>query len=179
MPSNSEFDRGFKSKAERIAQDFRVQMGLSVFKPLCAYKLAEHIKIPIFTVEDVFSENESHPHFTRLKDTSKFDALWMCNEDDDKVIIHNKHHSKFRQQSNLMHELSHIILGHTVPDEIGKLCLQFNLHYYSKKHELEAKFLGGCLQITTPAIRWVKKENWSEERISEHFTASPEMVDIE
>lgn len=176
MPNNSGFKRGFKTKAEELAIYYREKLRLSPFKPLCAFKLASYMEIPVFSVEDAFQGNELNPHFALMNDTSKFNALWMPNEDGDKIIIHNQNHSSQRQQSNLMHELSHIILEHSIPEDIGKICHKFNLHYYSKQHELEARFLGACLQITTPSIRWVIKEKWTEDEISHYYNASLEMV---
>lgn len=177
MPrNNSVFVWGFKSKAEKIAVQLRVELGISPFKPLSASTLAKHLEIPIFTVEEAFCDDKNHPAYPVLSDTSKFNALWMPNEDGERIIIHNSNHSLYRQQSNLMHELAHIILDHSIPEEIGKVCMLYNLHYYNKQHEAEAKFLGACLQLTKPSILWVKKNNWSEEQISKYYTASNEMV---
>ena len=176
MPNKSDFVYGFKSKAENLAIKYREELGLTKFKPLNAFILAKHLDIPIFSVEDAFKGNENHPDYLKLNNTDCFNALWMPNCDGDKIIIHNSNHSAFRQQSNLMHELAHIILDHKIPDEIAKICSLYKLHYYNKEQEGEAKFFGACLQITKPAVLWVLKENWTEERISQYYSASNEMV---
>jgi len=150
-------------------------MGISIFDPLNAFQLAEHLGVSVFSVEDIFGDH-SLPEYVNMCDTAKFSALWMPNQDGDKIIIHNEHHSKFRQQSNLMHELSHIIREHTVPDNYAVLCAQFGLHYYSPQQEQEAKYLGGCLQITKPGLLWALKHGRSNEWISEYYNASLDMV---
>ncbi|WP_439516269.1 ImmA/IrrE family metallo-endopeptidase [Sediminibacterium sp.] len=177
MPrNNTVFEWGFKTKAENLSIQYREELGISKFKPLSAFELAQHLDIPIFTVDEAFDGNRNHPAYTIMNDPAKFNALWMPNEDGERIIIHNSNHSLYRQQSNLMHELAHIILGHVIPEEIGRVCMLYNLHYYNKKQEAEAKFLGACLQLTKPSILWVKKNNWSQEKISEYYTASSEMV---
>jgi Zn-dependent peptidase ImmA (M78 family) len=176
MPSNFKFKWGFKAEAERLSEQFRNQLRISKFDPLDAFLLANHLDIPIFTVKQLYDGNEAHPAFLRLSDTSKFSAIWMPNEDGDKIIIHNDNHSAKRQQSNIMHELAHIIKNHTVPGDYARLCMEFNLHYYNKEHEQEAKYLGACLQITRPGLLWALKRNFSESEISEYFNASIDMV---
>ncbi len=176
MPGKSLFERGFKTIAEQKSILIREELSISKFKPLDAFKLAEHKQIPIFSVDDVFAENKTHPSYAFMSNPGKFNALWMPNEDGDKIIIHNSNHSPYRQQSNLMHELAHIILEHEMPDDIAQLCKLYNLHYYNKKDEQEAKYLGACLQIPKPGLLWAIKENWTIDQISQFFTASPEMV---
>lgn len=175
MPSKSVLPRGFKADAERMAEMYRAELGISKFDPLDAFKLAEHLDVPIFSVDEAFSDNLDHPRYQFMSDINRFSAMWMPNEDGEKIIIHNTNHSKYRQQSNLMHELAHIIRNHEIPEESARLCAQLNLIYYNPLHEQEAKHLGGCLQITTPGLRWAFKR-YTVEQISEYYCASTEMV---
>lgn len=175
MASKSLLERGFKAKAERLSERFRSELGISKFAPLDAFDLAKHLKIEIFSVLDLKDELHSKD-YARLSDPDKFSAMWMPNADNEKIILHNNFHSKKRQQSNLMHELAHIILGHEIPEEQARLCSQLGLHYYNPLHEEEAKYLGGCLQLTKPALLWAIKKGDSEAEISEYYVASTEMV---
>jgi hypothetical protein len=176
--SNSIYEWGFKTKAENLAIQYREELNRSKFDPLNAFALAEHLDIPIFTVDEAFKGSEDHPSYLQMSDTSKFNALWMPNEDGERIVIHNSNHSAKRQQSNLMHELAHIILNHAIPEDFAKVCMLYNLHYYNKKQEEEAKFLGACLQLTKPSILWAKKENWSLTKVSDYYSASIEMVNF-
>lgn len=175
MASKSLLERGFKARAERLSESFRSELGISKFAPLDAFDLAKHLKISIFSVLEL-KDDLQHKDYARLSDPSKFSAVWMPNSENEKIIIHNNFHSKKRQQSNLMHELAHIILGHEIPDEQAKLCFLLGLHYYNQVHEEEAKHLGGCLQITRPGLLWALKKGDSEIEMSEYFNASTEMV---
>lgn len=176
MPSKSLLKRGFKAEAERKAEKYRDEIGVSKFSPLDAFALAKHLEIPIFTVNEAFEGNLDSPYVSKLNDTSLFSAVWMPNEDGDKIIIHNNNHSIKRQQSNIMHELAHIICEHEIPEEAAKLCLLLNLHYFNKEHEEEAKYLGSCLQITRSGLQWALKQDYSHEKISDYYTASIDMV---
>lgn len=176
MPSKSILRRGFKAEAERISEKYREEIGVSKFNPLDAFTLAKHLEIPIFTVNEAFADNLDSPYLSKLNDTSRFSAVWMPNKDGDKIIIHNSNHSNKRQQSNIMHELAHIICGHEIPEEAAKLCHLLSLHYFNKEHEEEAKYLGSCLQITRSGLQWALKQDYSHEKISDYYTASIDMV---
>lgn len=168
MPSKSVLPRGFKAEAERLAEKYRADLGISKFAPLNAHALADFLGIQIFTVDELFADRNCAAYH-RMCDPQKFSAMWTVNQKGEQLVIHNDKHSVFRQQSNLMHELAHIIRKHTVPDEQAKLCAQLGLHYYNLLHEQEAKHLGGCLQITRAGLQWALKNNYSHEEISEYF----------
>lgn len=175
MASRSLLERGFKAKAERLSESFRSRLGILKVDPLDAFDLAKHLGIPIYSVSELKDELQPN-HYVRLSDPSEFSAVWMPNSENEKIIIHNNFHSKKRQQSNLMHELAHIILKHEIPEEQARLCFLLGLHYYNPVHEEEAKYLGGCLQITRPGLLWAIKKGDSEFEISEYYVASTEMV---
>ncbi|HYG40565.1 MAG TPA: ImmA/IrrE family metallo-endopeptidase [Cytophagales bacterium] len=170
MASKSILPRGFKAEAERLSESYRAHLKLSKFDPLDAFKLANFLGIPIVSFYDFVDEQIA----SKLENT--FDAMWMPNADGDKIIIHNTKQSAFRQQSNLMHELAHIIRKHEIPDEIKNLVVPLNLHYYNELHEQEAKYLGGCLQITRAGLFWALKRKFTYEQISDYFGASVDMV---
>jgi Zn-dependent peptidase ImmA (M78 family) len=176
MPSKSVLERGFKTLAEKISEDLRKELRIAKFDPLDAFKLAAHLNAPVFSVSEVFADEPTSPQAILLNNPDLFSAMWMPNAEGIKLIIHNSNHSKFRQQSNIMHELSHIIRKHEIPDETARLCLKFNLHYYNPIHEQEAKYLGGCLQITRAGLLWALKQGMSHTEISEYYCASHEMV---
>lgn len=171
-----DFRRGFKAEAERMDEFYRKSLGLSIFDPLDAFVLASHLGIDIWSVDEMFEGHKDMQQYALLSNPDRFSAVWTLNWQGEKLIIHNSNHSPGRQQSNLMHELAHIILGHKIPNEKAKLCSEFGLHYYNPTHELEAKFLGGCLQLTKPALLWGKKQRLTDNQIAARFNASEEMV---
>ena len=175
MPSKFKFKHGFKADAERLSERYREELGLSKFDPLDALLLAKHVAIPVVTIDE-FNNDLPLTFLKTLRDTRKFHAMWMSNEENDKFIIHNNYHSPKRQQSNLMHELAHVILKHNISQEAAQLCFLTGLHYFNVQQEQEAKFLGGCLQISRSGLLWAKKKNLSDHEISDYYNASLEMV---
>lgn len=170
MAKTSVLARGFKTQAEKIAEDFRIKLKVAKTARLCAFDLAKFLTIPIASCEELLDSSSVY----NIKNT--FNAMWFRNVDGDKVIIHNTTQSPHRQQSNLMHELAHIIRDHSVPEYIKTLKLPMNLYYYNEVHEEEAKYLGGCLQLPRCALLWALKQGYSKDKISDYYLASPEMV---
>lgn len=174
--NKSVFQRGFKTLAERIAEQQRELLGLSVFSPLNAFDLAEKLEILVCPVNDLLPETEARKLTQPFDQSQQFSALWMPNCDGDPIIIYNSHHSAYRQQSDLMHEIAHILRKHETPYEVKKLCQAHNLRSYNKLHEEEAKYLGGCLQIPRAGLLWALKNKYSHTQISDYYSASTEMV---
>ena len=175
MAAKSLYRYGFQAQAERFSEEYRAKLGISKFSPLDAFALAEYLNVPILSVDE-FQGEISDEQLAKLRDTSQFSAMWMPNSEGVKLIVHNDYHSAKRQQSNLMHELAHIILKHQISEEAAKLCFLYGLHYFNAEQENEAKFLGACLQITRPGLLWALKKEYTIEQISDYFNASIEMV---
>lgn len=174
--SKSNLPYGFKAEAERVAETYRAELSISKFSPLDAFKLAKHLGVKIYTVNEFLDDSESEKIIGSPDKPIEFSALWMRDIDGDNVIIHNPDHSPYRQQSDIMHELAHIIRKHEIPDEVKRLCILLNLRSYNSRQEDEAKHLGGCLQITRAALMWASKQHFSHEEIAEYYCASMDMV---
>lgn len=157
MASKSLLKRGFKAEAERLSERFRSELGISKFAPLDAFALAKHLGVPIFPVSELKDDLTAND-YARLSDPDKFSAMWMPNFEDEKIIVHNDFHSKKRQQSNLMHELAHVILRHEIPQEQARLCAQLGLHYYNPIHEEEAKYFRRVPSTNEASFIMGKKE---------------------
>lgn len=169
------FERGFKTKAEKLSSEFRTKTGIHVCGVLPAQHLANHLNVGILTLDDLDLDDKIK---SRLLGQNGNDSGWSAvilnNCDNKKVIVHNHLHSEARQQSNLMHELAHVICGHTVDDSHVKH-LSF-LRKYDAQQEEEAGFLGAALQLSRPALLWAVKEKMSDSEIALYFNASVEMV---
>ena len=92
------------------------------------------------------------------------------------VIIYNKNHSDARNESTIMHELSHIICEHRPSIDPNFQDLGLILHSYNQEHEDEANWLGGCLQLPMEGLVWALLKNMNNEQIASHFLASLDMV---
>jgi len=167
---------GFKAKAERIGEEYRAKCNVSKFSPLNAFLLSKKLNVDYYTPTDIFQSNYAEQLGILKTHDSDFHALYLKLPNEKKIIVYNDCHSMARQQSSIMHEIAHIILEHKIPDEALKLMLLYNLPYINNEHEEEARFLGGCLQLTKPSLLWARKEKWTDIQVAEKYFCSVEMV---
>lgn len=166
--------RGFKAKAEKIAINYRKVLGKSEKDPLCAFELAEHLNIMIYTPDEIFQDGESGTN-AFCDEIYGWSALTMVTGNNNKIIIHNNFHSAARQQSNVMHELSHIICDHKLSDDRLEN-IPMGMRDYNPILEEEANCLGATIQLPRNALIWAKKKDMTNLQIADHFNASLEMI---
>lgn len=161
--------RGFSSKAEKIAEDYRIKLNVHPCDHLCAFKLADYLGVSVCQPHDYELDA------TLLERVSGWSGLYLINEHGEKIIIHNTLHSPARQQSTVMHELAHLLCNHPLPDDIIIPTLPF-LRRYILQHEQEAEYLGATLQITRKGLVWARRKGMAVAQIADYFKASEEMV---
>ncbi|MBE8715098.1 ImmA/IrrE family metallo-endopeptidase [Sphingobacterium hungaricum] len=173
MAKKSIFKRGFKANAERMAKQYREELSIHPCAPLCAFKLASHLNIPVYNATEFLNSPED---LKLLSNNCEWSALTMTTKSNNRIIIHNEFHSEMRQQSNIMHELAHIICDHQHNQVEYAFDIPFGMREFNELQEEEAKYLGATLQLATPGLLWANKRNMTHEEISQHFNASQEMV---
>lgn len=169
MASTSILKRGFKAKAEKIATECRENLNIHPCAPLCAFKLAEYLNLPVYnTIE--FLNNK--------KEIEGWSALTMITKKGNRIIIHNSFHNPYRQQSNIMHEIAHVLCEHEKKELPQGVNLPFGMRDFDKLQEEEAICLGATLQLSKPCLLWARKRNMTNDEIASHFNASVEMVNF-
>jgi Zn-dependent peptidase ImmA (M78 family) len=177
LATKSILKRGFKAKAERLAKEYREKLLIHPCALLCAFKLAEHLRIPIYSATELVTlTNEVNILAGSNGTDCEWSALTMETKAGNQIIIHNPFHSTGRQQSDLMHELSHIICKHKRSQTEYDFEIPFGMRHFDEEQEEEAKCLGATLQLARPGLLWSKKRNMTSEEIAAHFNASIEMV---
>lgn len=170
------FRRGFKKWANDTAIEFREKLELYASSPLCAFELCEFLNIPLLTPNDIVGISEKDIKTLLTHGSSHWSAATIPLPNEKYIIIHNPNHSSGRQQSNLMHELAHVLCKHKVPKEKNELGLSGFLRNFEEEQENEADWLGSCLQLPRPALLWCLKKGMSIQEISDKYNASIEMV---
>jgi len=169
--------RGFKAEAERKAKSYREVLSIHPCAPLCAFKLAEHLTIPVYSATEFLNNAQDINLLNGANGREpEWSALTMITKAGNRIIIHNSFNSLTRQQSDLMHELAHIICGHKRVDSEYDFEIPFGMREFDELQEEEAKCLGSTLQLPTPCLLWAKKRNMTPENIALHFNASIDMV---
>jgi Zn-dependent peptidase ImmA (M78 family) len=163
--------RGFKNGSEKKSLELRRLLNLKPHEYLSARELASYYKVKIITPEEV-------PRFDKqcIMKLLKYD-VWSAvtlKRDNTFAIILNTDHSIARQESDLFHELAHIVCGHDMSGfvKIGDTYFR----RYNKEQEEEAEWLGGCLHIPRKCLEWAFRSNMSPQDISNNYTASDELV---
>jgi Zn-dependent peptidase ImmA (M78 family) len=142
--------RGFRTEAEEYAEEFRSELGFLASDPLCPFQLAEHLAVPVVGLSKLEGLDTRHLDFVRLDEDATFSATTVV-ERSFKLIVHNDFHHPFRQNSNVMHELAHILLGHPPrPPLVGDNCRHFD-----PVAEFEANQLAFTLLVPKKAALWI------------------------
>src|SRR5205814_722657 len=133
--------RGFKTWAEHQAIERRLRLGLDAYMPLLATRLAAYLGITILSPEHIPGMTREHLECLLQGDRSSWSAITV-NINAATTIIHNTGHARVRQESNLIHEMAHIICKHAPSELIHVGELPFLLLDYNADQEEEASWLG-------------------------------------
>ena len=167
--------RGFKAWAEREAIAQRRNLGLGANMPLPAVQLAAYLSITIISPEHIPGMSQEHLECLLQRDLSSWSAITV-SANTVTAIIHNTGHAPTRQESNLMHEMAHIICKHAPSELIHVGELPFLLRDYNADQEEEASWLGACLQLPRPALWWAVKRRMTVAEMVQYFQASEELI---
>lgn len=175
----AEFRRGFKAWSERTALGFRRDLQIEPFGALDPYELARYLNILVWTPCDVARLGDlAQVHLDQLlkHDPSSWSAVTLILPLK-KVIVLNSSHTRVRQNSDLMHELAHLILEHK-PARVDMTSNKWMiLDTYDKFQEEEANWLGGALLVPRDALLEVLLHNRRNENAASHFNVSAQMIE--
>lgn len=167
---------GFKAESERLSCKLRSELGLHPNSILRANDLIAHLgiilieplQVPGLSSEALSSLNNASDHWS---------GVTLYDKSGQPVIINNPTHAPTRRESDLMHEVAHILRKHK-PAKIGFVLGSSSLvlRSYDEGQEDEAKFLGACLQIPREGLTWAIGRQMDNAVIAEHFGASEALV---
>ena len=96
--------------------------------------------------------------------------------DTDITVIYNDQNSPGRQSSDIMHELSHIILDHDPSQVILSVDGQIGMRSFDPKQEDEANWLGWTLLLPRPALMHCIQSGRSASQIAVDYNVSEQLV---
>ena len=167
--------RGFKAWCERAAVGYRRDLDLGPDSPLDPRKLAQHLSITIWAPDQISGLDAEVVRHLLEVDVESWSAVTL-SVGSRIVIISNKSHSVTRQNSNLAHEMAHIILKHP-PNQMfvtanGKMMMR----HYNAVHEEEAGCLSGALLVPRGALLARLSRGASDAEIACYFDVSLELL---
>ena len=165
--------RGFKAEANRYALVFRSKLNVPADGPLCPWRLAQHLSIPVIDLSEFAKGNSRVAYFLSPKGLWEFSGGTFSLEQK-RLIVINDGHSKKRQASDLSHELSHCILEHAPESKITEL----SFRKYNKALEEEANWLGPALLISVEAALSIARRGLSIVQASEDYSVTEQIVQM-
>lgn len=163
--------RGFKSEAEQTAERIRSEMGLSSTDRLEGTALAKHVGAEVRSATELISIEKLNA--LEEAQTGCFSACTF-QIGERHVIVYNPLAVPGRRQSDLAHEASHLILGHSVKQvqRIGDL----SFFTCDPDEEQEANWLAGCLLLPRSLLLTAIRNRMDADDIAQKYEVSKQMA---
>lgn len=168
-------ERGFKAWCERSAIAIRAELAIESHLPLNARQLAEHLGVSLITPRELPGLPADILSQLTNVDPQGWSAV-SFTIGNATTIIYNGRNSKGRQSSDIMHELSHVILNHEPSQIILSVDGELAMRTYDGKQEDEANWLGWTLLLPRPALTHCVRMRMTMSQIAEAYEVSEQLV---
>lgn len=164
--------RGFKAEAERIAASLREEMGLSGAVRADPFRIADHLGVDV-RMADEFVDRARLQALRRIQ-ADAFSAATFRVPSGRTIVVLNPLNSVGRTNSDLAHELSHLVLDHDLRrvERVGEL----TFFTCNPEQEEEANWLSGCLLLPRPLVLREAKRGLNAEAIAEKHEVSVQLA---
>ena len=168
------FKRGFKTWCEQTAEATRRQRGMQPWEPLRAHALAESLKATIVTPRDL----PGLPSDVCQRLVFEHEGIWSAITISSRppLIVYNPAHSEGRQNSDLMHEVAHLLLGHVPGTVYIDPKSGIALRHFDTDQEEQANWLSGCILLPRAALLRIRQQGLSNELACEQYSVSSIML---
>ena len=168
----AKFQRGFKAQANRTAVGIRRQMGLAETDPLDPRDVLSMLSVPVLALSGFQTVCPEAVHGLMPRQNG-FSAMIFPVGGGQRLVVHNDAHSPARQNSNLAHELSHILLAHQ-PEAV---CIGDLGRESGSLVEAEAAHLGGCLLVPNEAAHQIMARRIGHRIAAYEYGVSEDMIE--
>lgn len=164
--------RGFKTEAHWYSRSFRKELGLEADSPLCPFKLANHLDLPVTPLSE-FRGFEPHvvAYLMSRRGADYFSAVTIF-PDGRRAIIHNDAHDSVRQNANLAHEIAHAVLQHPPMEPFTEA----GIRNINKDFEDEASWMGPALLVSEEAALSVARRGISLGQAASEYGVSTKLM---
>jgi hypothetical protein len=167
--------RGFKARCEQAAGRYRKRLGVSLQDALPYGRLANALDVILWTPSDVPGLDAKTVQQLSVTDAGAWSAVTI-RLDGVHVVVVNTAQNERRIPNSVVHELAHIILGHSASrvdiSEDGHLWLST----YGREQEDEADWLAATLLLPRDGLLpWFARCR-DVRRTAERFKVSVELV---
>lgn len=163
--------RGFKAEAERDAARVRKELGLAPHDRLDPRDLARHLGVAVVDASDLVGIEELE-ELERLQSFA-FSAATFEIEDRSIVVV-SPLRTVGRQNSDIAHELAHVMLSHNLSEIREVDGMPFRT--CKPDEEEEATVFGGTLLLPRPLLLSAARRQATIEEISQQYDVTIEMA---
>ena len=163
--------RGFKAAAERTAKEVRSELGIAEHAAIDICAVAEHRRIRVVSAAELVDEE-------RLEEIESIQAYAFSactfEVNDRHVIVFNPLRSQERTNSDIAHELSHLLLKH----ELGEVQYLHGVPFRTCRadEEEQATALGGTILLPRPLLIREARRGSNIEAIARAYSVAEEMA---
>lgn len=167
--------RGFKSWCENVALEIRRELDLSKIDPLRPSELARYLNVELLTPNNIPGLSPKALKMLLRKHSDTWSAVTV-SYGGRHVVIYNPTHSPARQSSDIMHELSHLIIGHNPAQVFLSQDGQIALRSYDQTQEQEAAWLSGCLLLPRDVLLYIKRSGMTDQEACRVYEVSKDLL---
>lgn len=167
--------RGFVTWCENAARGYRRDLGLQPHDALDPRKLAALLDVQILTPANIPGVPKKVLDQLLEKDAGAWSAVTLTVRETS-VIILNDTHKITRQNSDLAHELSHVILKHEPAQMFVTGDGKMVMNHYNQIHEEEAARLSGTLLVPRDGLLYWAGQGYDESELAKYFVVSGQLL---
>jgi hypothetical protein len=171
----SPLERGFKTWSEKLAAGVRRDLGLASTAPLPPQLLADYLDVRVWTPRQVPGLPQAVCDQLLERDPGGWSAVTQTVAG--KVtVIYNPRHSLGRRNSDITHELAHVLLEHAPSKLILSPDGRVVMRTFDGRQEDEAGWLSGCLLLPRVALMHSVRTGMDNKAIATEFQTSEVLV---
>jgi hypothetical protein len=169
------FRRGFKTWAEEIALRVRSKLKLLSADPLDPFQLAGLLSVVVLGPDELCGLPDACRQRLSNDHSENWSAITVANGKHHLIVI-NKAHAPTRRNSDLAHELAHVILGHEPSMMFASPGSGIALRTHNKEQEDEANWLAGSLLLPRDALFSIRRRRLTDEEACQEYGVSLAML---
>jgi len=169
------FVRGFKTWCENIAAQHRSKLQLQPHEPLNGSALAAQLGVDVVKPQDIPGVQRDTLRVLLQDDPGSWSAVTLSMGGKD-LVIQNPTHRGGRPNSDLMHELAHLLLGHKPGQTFISGDGATVLSAFNRSQEDEAGWLAGTLLLPRVALLHIRRQGLSDAQVIQLYNVSGDML---
>jgi hypothetical protein len=169
------FRRGFKTWSEQTSARIRQKLGLLEDSPLDPIRVAESLGVFVASAHQLPDLDPGCRNRLLGANSDEWSALTVTDGSNFLIVL-NTTHAPNRRNSDLAHEIAHIILGHEPSKMFISSTSNFAIRTHDASQEEEAAWLAGALLLPRLALLRLRRENIGDEEACKRYAVSLAML---